>query len=160
MADTDNYGRNLDKDIANGDTAYYFIDLHNMPDNQDPVRAVRADYQMTSGDATGGFDVSLYVWDSKGRLREVKRGDSGSWSQLGSTVSTTDGNSHSIGAVIGEEDYGFAILTINNNTDSGSITISGDFIHDQHRDSSYDNPVEHATDGNVDNEVYTDGTAQ
>jgi hypothetical protein len=154
MATNTSYGRNLDKTIANGDTEHFVIPL------DEDEEAVRADYEITSGTlGTGSLDVSLYVYDDAGDLREIDDSDSSNWTQLGSTVNTTDTNAHDIGAQFRGGDYGFAIVSLVNSADSGELTISGDFVGNTH-ESANEHPLNHATADNLNEDVYTDGTAQ
>jgi hypothetical protein len=151
-----NYGRNINVDIAQGSTERFTIEV-----DEESAEAVRADFDTTSGTVgAGSLDVNLYYWDNEGDLREVEDGDSGSWTQIGSTYSTSDDAAHGIGALI-PEDAGFAILEVTNSGDSGEVTISGDFLHNEHHEvPDGRSALEHATDGNLSFDAYTDGTAQ
>lgn len=149
------YGRDIDVDLPDDGTEQFVAIPLGESDE-----AVRADVTVSSGSLnTGSADYNLYVWSDKGELFEVTDSDSSNFTQLGSTFSVSDTNAHDIGAQFRAGDYGFAILGLVSAGDASNLTVTGDFVSNLH-DSANDHPLNHATAGNLNEDVYTDGTAQ
>lgn len=150
------YGRNIDVNLPDDGTEQYVaIDL------DEDAESVRADFSVSGTFNSGSADATLYVFGNKGDFREVTDSDSGSFTQLGSVFSVSDTNAHELGALLDEGNYGFAIIGFVSSADATGLSVSGDFIDNTHPSvPDGRSALEHATNGALSNEVYTDGTAQ